>query len=202
MKAEPPVTNPHPLFAYSSRHWWVGLLSGILFLIVGVWVMLTPLESFLVLATLFAVMFLINGVIEIVTAILERKVAHAWGWRLAGGIFDLVIGIILVANPMLNFAVLPFIVGFGVLFRSVMAIGDSIKMRGYAIGSWGWLLALGIIGLLFSFILLRNPILAGMTVVVWTSLAFSTIGVFSIWFAFALRALGKAGQTSDVNLQD
>ncbi len=183
--------NAPSFITEATRYWWLALLSGILFIIAGIWVLRTPLESYFLLAMLFAMIFLVTGAIEVFTAIAGRKVVTGWGWTLAGGILDLLVGFILVSNPLLSATVLPFVVGFGVLFRSVMAIGGSLEMKSMGVPSWGWLLALGIIGLLCSFILLSNPLFAGMTVVVWTAMAFIAIGIARIWAGFGMRSLGK-----------
>lgn len=176
---------------YTTRHWWISLLLGIFFLVTGFLVLRTPVESYLALAALFSVTFLVNGMFEIFTAISERKETQGWGWILAGGIIDLAIGVMLVSNPMLSLTVLPFVVGFGLMFRSMMAIGVSISLQGIGIKNWGWLLFFGITGLIFSFFLLRHPVFAGMTVVVWTAMAFFSIGIFRIWLAFRLKELNK-----------
>ncbi|MCW5921568.1 MAG: DUF308 domain-containing protein [Saprospiraceae bacterium] len=177
--------------AYAVRHWWASMLLGILFIVTGFLVLRTPVESYMALAMLFSVAFVANGILEIYMAVSERKETRGWGWILAGGIIDLLIGIMLVSNPLLSMTVLPFVVGFGLMFRSMMAIGVSINLQILAVKNWGWLLFFGIAGLLFSFFLLRYPVYAGLTVVVWTAMAFFSIGIFRIWLAFQLRQLKK-----------
>lgn len=144
------------------------------------------------LATLFSVTFLVNGIFEIYSAISMRKETQGWGWILAGGIIDVLVGIILVSNPLLNLTVLPFVVGFGLMFRSMMAIGVSFDLNSFGVKGWGWLLAMGIAGLIFSFFLIRNPVFAGITVVIWTAMAFFCIGIFKIGLAFQLKKLKNA----------
>lgn len=156
---------------------WISLLSGFLFIFIGIWVLTTPGESYLALSMIFSITFFVNGSIEIFAAVARWKSSDS-GWVLAGGIFDLLLGIMLVANPLITAGILPFYVGFGLLFRSMMAIGVSIQFSG--IKGWRWLLAWGIGGLLFSFILLRNPVFAGMTIVTLTGFAFITIGIFRL----------------------
>ncbi|MBP8994521.1 MAG: DUF308 domain-containing protein [Bacteroidales bacterium] len=48
-----------------------------------------------------------------------------------------------------------------------------------------------ILGLIFSFILLWNPVFAGVSVVVWTAVAFVIIGAYTVYFSFKLRKLNK-----------
>jgi len=53
----------------------------------------------------------------------------------------------------------------------------------------GYLAAIGVVGIVFSFILLANPVLGGMTVVIWTGLALITSGCYSAYLAFKLKKL-------------
>jgi uncharacterized membrane protein HdeD (DUF308 family) len=173
------------------KYWWISLLSGIFFVIVGIWVFKTPLESYLALAILFSVTFFVSGIFEIVYAVSNRSQLEGWGWALTGGIIDLILGFILMSNPGITIAVLPLFVGFAVLFRSVMAMGAAFDLKSYGSKDWGWMLLIAILGLLFSFMLLWNPIFAGATIIVWTGLAFISIGIFRIMLSLRLRKLHK-----------
>ena len=92
-------------------------------------------------------------------------------------------------NPEVSKITLPFYVGFVLLFRSVFAIGASIDLKNYYVMDWGYLMAIGILGVIFSFILLWNPLFAGMTLVFWTALLFIVSGAYSIYFSFKLKKL-------------
>lgn len=172
-----------------TKHWYLSMILGVLFIIAGILVLRTPLESYLALSILFSVTFFVNGIFEIVYSIANRQQLVNWGWVLAGGIIDLLFGIWLMSSPEVSIAVLPFFVGFMLMFRSFTAIGFSIDLKAFGVKDWGWLLALGILGLLFSFILLWNPMLAGWTIVMWTAAAFITIGLFKIFLSVKLKQL-------------
>ena len=171
------------------QYWWVSLLLGVLFILLGLWVLKTPLQSYLALSMLFSISFFVSGIAEIFYAVSNKDHLDGWGWILTGGIVDLLIGILLIPNPALSMLILPYFIGFGVMFRSIMAVGQSFELKTYGGGEWVWLLLLGILGLLFSFILLWNPLFAGMTIVMWTALAFITIGIFRILVSFKLKKL-------------
>lgn len=176
------------------KHWYLSLIVGILFLLFGFWILKTPMESYITLALLFGVIFLVNGIFEIIFSVSNRKEIHNWGWILAGGIIDLLFGIILISNLGLSMAVLPLYVGFMLLFRSVASIGYSFDLKNFGVKDWYWLLLLGIFGLIFSFMMIFNPVFGGMTLVVWTALAFITYGIFRVILAFKLRKLHTLGK--------
>ncbi len=175
----------------SGRHWYLLLILGIILIVVGIWVFSTPVLSYATLSILFAVSFFVTGILEIVYAVSNRKEVNNWGWSLVGGIIDLLIGILLMALPLTSMLFLAFYVGFGILFRSVMAIGKAIDLKNQRIGDWGYLLFIGILGLLFSFVLIWNPLFAGFTIVFYTGIAFIIVGIFEIYFSFRLRKIGS-----------
>lgn len=172
-----------------TKHWYLSLILGILFICTGIWVLRTPLESYLTLSIVFSVIIFISGISEIIYSITNRKETDNWGWVLAGGIIDLLLGIWLLSSPLLSIAVLPYIVSFFLMFRSMIAMGFAFDLKGFTDSGWGWLLALGILSLLLSFVLLWNPLLAGLTIVVWTGCAFITIGIYRIILSFKLKRL-------------
>lgn len=88
-------------------------------------------------------------------------------------------------------AALALYVGFVILFRSISTVSFALDVKRYGSPNWGWLLALGILGALFAIILIWNPVLAGMTIVFWTGLAFLLSGIFSIFFSMQVRKLHK-----------
>ncbi|HUO52049.1 MAG TPA: DUF308 domain-containing protein [Gemmatimonadaceae bacterium] len=170
-----------------SKYWILPLLAGVLYVCLGVWVLRTPQDSYVALAFLFALSFLVSGIIESWVAISERAIRPHWGWMLAGGILDLLIGLMLLNNPSVSVAVLPFVVGFALLFRSCFAVSGAFALKSAGGKSWGTVMLFGVLGLIASFILLWNPVLAGMTIVVWTGLACIAVGITRVMAAFAIR---------------
>lgn len=67
----------------SRMHWW-SLLSALLSIAVGGWMLLMPFEGVLALALAIAFFLLIEGGLEILLA-LRLRPAPNWGWMLASG---------------------------------------------------------------------------------------------------------------------
>jgi uncharacterized membrane protein HdeD (DUF308 family) len=174
------------------KHWYLLLALGIIFIIVGAWAIITPAAAYISLAILFSITFFVTGVLEIIFSIIYKNKFDSWGWILVSGILDFIIGMILILNPKISIITLPLLVGFVVLYRSMMAISWSIELKKYGVSNWGWLLFIGILGVIFSFFLLLNPLFAGLTVAVLTGIALITIGVFHIHFSIDLKKL-KSG---------
>ncbi|HRX28447.1 MAG TPA: DUF308 domain-containing protein [Saprospiraceae bacterium] len=182
-------TNFMKTVTNSVKNWWIPLLIGLLFVGTGIYTFMSPVESYVALSFVFAISFLVSGIMEIVFAIGNKDEMDHWGWALVFGILTLIIGGMLVAQPEMSMLTLPLYVGFLILFRSILAIGTALDLKNYGVLDWGNLMVLGVLGVIFSFIMLFNPPFAGMTIVVWTGLAFLAIGVGSIYLAFKLKKL-------------
>lgn len=109
----------------------------------GIYTLTSPQESYLALSVLFSLTFIASGVSEIYFAISNREALDNWGWILFFGIISFIIGILMIANPALSMITMPFYVGFLVLFRSIAGISFALDLKSY-----------GVLGLLFSFILI------------------------------------------------
>lgn len=176
------------------KYWYMPLLAGLFFVIVSVVVFASPLSSFGALAILFSLSFLFGGLAEIIFSVSNRDQMVNWGWSLAFGIITLAVGILLLTNTFLSMAVLAYYIGFTILFRSIAAVSFAIDIKKYGSKNWGGLLALGILGAITSFVLLWNPVFAGMSAVFFAALSFLFAGLFSMYFSLQLRKLHKSSK--------
>ncbi len=170
----------------AHQYWWLLLITGILSIICGVWVFRNPAESYFALSVYFSIIFIMYGIGEIINAFAGQRSRH-WGWGLAVGILDLVIGFILLSNLMWTADILPFIVGLLLMFTGINFIGQASVMQSYRIPRWGWVLTGGILTLIFSFLIIFHPLFGMFNIVVWTGLAFICGGISAIFYSFALR---------------
>lgn len=182
------------------KHWYIPLLVGIFFIIVSVVSFAWPESSLLALSLLFALSFLFGGLSEIVFSLANREQLDNWGWSLAFGIVTLIVGILLLLNPALSITTLAFYIGFVVLFRSISTIGFAMDIKKYGSKNWGALLVLGIIGTIVAFILIWNPIFAGLSVVILIALSFLFAGLFNIFLSLQLRKLHKSSKKISAKL--
>lgn len=174
-----------------AKKWWLSLLLGILFVLLGILVIRMPEESYLELRILFSTLIFISGLAEIVFAINNWKILIGWGWYLAGGVFVFLIGTVLVLSPTLTMTVFPYFLGFWLLFREVLSIGTSIDLKSFGIKGWRLVLATGILTLLLSFLILIVPVIGMFSIFFITALAMIGLGSFNIWLDIALKRVRK-----------
>jgi len=88
------------------KYWYLPLIVGVLLIVLGIWTLTTPLESYIMLSIVFAVGFLLSGILEMIFALGNRH--KSWGWSLALSILSIIIGLLLVLNPAISMMTLPF----------------------------------------------------------------------------------------------
>lgn len=188
------------------KYWWLFPVLGVFLIIGGIWVMVTPVESYVTLAILFSAMVFVNGIFDIIVSISNRDVLKGWGWHLTGGVLEVLMGIVLMAHPGLTMDILPLMLGFWLMFGSVSTISAAFDLRSYRIKGWGWILVLGILLMISSFIILLNPIFGSRVIVFMTSFAIISYGVAYIAFGMKLKNVKDfVGDIKDVfakNLDD
>ena len=141
------------------KNWWISLILGILYVIVAISLMFSPLSGYAVLSILFSVSMLFSGLLEISFAVSNRRRVSSWGWYLAGGIIDMILGFYLIAYPMLSMEVIPFIIAFWLMFRGFSSVGYAMDLKRYGTRDWGWYVAFGILAVICSLIILcRRPL--------------------------------------------
>lgn len=162
---------------------WLYLLLGIVLFVFGVGIIRHPAVSYFGLAMYFSIIIIVIGISEVMNAFVGGN-SHNWGWGLVLGILDLVIGFILLLHPTIAEDILPYIVGFILMFKSIDFISESIGMSSLKIRGWGWILTAGIITLIFSFMIVFYPIFGMFNIIIWTGLSFMFAGISSFIYAF------------------
>lgn len=170
------------------RYWWIFIFLGLALCMFGLLLVAFPIASYTALTFFFELAILLNGILEISFAISNYRLIPGWGWHLGGGLLELAVGGLLLLNSALAAASLSLIVGFWLMFRSIAIVGRCFDLPAL----WpekAWMGLLGVAGLVFSFLILYNPSFGAFTLLVWTSLALMSIGLFYIFLGIHLKNL-------------
>ena len=71
---------------------WLHAVLGVLFVITGIMALMSPFQTFGILALLVGWYLLLKGTFDIVLSIVERDELSLWGLLLASGILELAVG--------------------------------------------------------------------------------------------------------------
>ncbi len=57
---------------FGVKNWWVSLLLGLLYILIAICLMFTPLASYVALSVLFSVSMFVSGTLEILFAVTNK----------------------------------------------------------------------------------------------------------------------------------
>jgi uncharacterized membrane protein HdeD (DUF308 family) len=117
--------------AFWCRGWsgfFLELLSGVLSIVVGLLFLRAPLNALAGLTLLLACYLMVGGIFKVVAALTYRFAA--WGWSLAGGIIDVILGLMIWQEwPASALWVIGLFVGIDLLFRGFNWIALGMALR-------------------------------------------------------------------------
>lgn len=181
-----------------SSNWYIFLIKGIVLVILAIFVFVYPEDTLKTGAVLLGVFLFINGMILFIRGINMKKGDHNWNLLMAEGLAYLIAGFLMSVAPMLMSAVVPYIIGILAAIYGILIITASLKE---SLNRTLRLIA-GIIIVLLACVLIFNPLLLGLTVVIWLGIILLGAGIFNIYLSIKLRENYKTLLKSQVLSQD
>ena len=172
-----------------AKYWWVPLLFGVAFVLIGYWILRSPEESFERIAKFIGVIILLSGISQLIITLAHRKGMPGWGFQLAGDLFDVAVGLTLLVNPTLLLKLITLFVGVWLIANSISIFMKAAESRKDQHPYWKWEFALGVFLMVLAAIFLWHPMFLLKSIAIWTALAFIFLGIFRIVLTFRLRSL-------------
>jgi uncharacterized membrane protein HdeD (DUF308 family) len=171
-----------------KRHWWIPVIRGIAAIVFGMLAFVYPGLTVAILVLLFGAWVLVDGVFRVVGAIGGRATDPEWGWHLVIGVLGIMIGFLTFHAPRITALALVIYIAAWALMIGATEIALAIKLRREIKGEW-FLILMGLLSILFAFMLLWNPI-PGALALVWLIGAYAiAFGILGIIFGIRLRGL-------------
>ena len=109
---------------------------------------------------------------------------YPWWLLLLGGILNVIVGILLLTNPVKTVLVLVWVLGLYWIIQGIFTlIGMFVDHS-----AWGWKLFIGILGILAGMLVLRRPILSAITIpsllILLLGIQGLLVGIVSLIMAF------------------
>jgi uncharacterized membrane protein HdeD (DUF308 family) len=172
------------------RHWWMYLIIGVLSFILGVFMLTNPAITYEMMTLLLGLALMVFGIIELIVGLFSRNIFVTRAAVLIGAILNIVLGILLAANPGIAALTLPLILGMWMLYQSFMMISYAGDLKGFKVKGYGLTLFCGIVLLILALLILLRPMTVGVfTVAVYISLSFIIYGLAEIVSAFRLKSI-------------
>lgn len=103
-------------------------LLGVLSIIIGLWAVRHVLLTLLALVVLLGIFWVVNGAIELFTALSHREMPER-GWTAAIGVLSILAGIVVLIYPGPSLLTLSIVLGIWLLVYGVMEIMAAFRLR-------------------------------------------------------------------------
>jgi uncharacterized membrane protein HdeD (DUF308 family) len=171
-----------------KRHWWIPVIRGVAAIIFGILAFVYPGLTVAILVIFFGAWILVDGIFRVIGAIGGRATDPEWGWHLVIGLLGIMIGFLTFHWPGMTALALVIYIAAWALMIGATEIAVAIKLRREIKGEW-FLILMGLLSILFAFMLLWNPI-PGALALVWLIGAYAiAFGILGVIFGFRLRGL-------------
>jgi uncharacterized membrane protein HdeD (DUF308 family) len=171
-----------------SQNWWLVLLQGVLSVVLGVLALAMPGVTLGALILLWGLFALLNGVVDVFSAIGAAGSHRSWGWQLAGGLVGILAGLAILRWPGQTALFVLYLVAFWAIMMGIVRVVGAIadhEMLPHA-----WLVALaGVVSVLFGIAMFAWPGVGLLTLVYLVGIYAIVYGVIACAIAFRLRSL-------------
>jgi uncharacterized membrane protein HdeD (DUF308 family) len=137
------------------EHWGLFLAEGIILVILGLIAIVLPPLATITVTILIGWLFLISGVVGLVTTFMMRQAPGFW-WSLLSGILGVAAGIVLLLWPISGALSLTLLLSAFFIVEGVVSIMYAIDHRNQLTGRWGWMLVSGIVDLILAGIIVAG----------------------------------------------
>jgi uncharacterized membrane protein HdeD (DUF308 family) len=139
----------HAVAKSLHEHWVLYLVEGVVLLVLGATAIVLPALATLAVTILLGWLFLVSGIIGLVTTFWMRHAPGFW-WSLLSAVLGIVVGAWLLAAPVIGaFSLTVFLVAFFII-EGIASIMFSLDHKRELSGQWGWMLVSGVIDLVLA----------------------------------------------------
>ena len=172
-----------------AKYWWTFVIRGLLAIAFGLIALVWPGITLIVLVFLFGFYAVLEGILSIMAAVINRGM-RSWWVPLLEGLVSIAVGCVAFIWPGLTAVVLLIFIAIWAILTGLLEIWAAVQLRKEIRGEW--VLALtGIISILIGIILFTNPG-AGALAVVWMIGIYAAIfGALLIFLGVKFRKLGS-----------
>jgi len=135
------------------EHWVLFLIEGIILVVLGLIAIVVPPIATLAVELLFGWLFLLSGIMGLITTFWMRDAPGFW-WSLLSGVLGIAAGIVLLVWPLSGVLSLTLVLIVFFSIEGIASVMYALEHKRELSGRWGFMLASGIIDLIIAAIIL------------------------------------------------
>ncbi len=171
-----------------SRNWWALVVRGVLAVIFGVLIILTPSIALTAFILVLGIYFIVDGIFAVAGALAHREHYQHYWLTLVEGIVSIIAGIIAIVYPGLTAFTILYVIAVWAILTGIFELIAAFRLRETVHGEW--LLAVsGILSVLFGLFVIFFPgtgVLAILGIIAGYAILF---GILLIVLGFRLRSM-------------
>ena len=171
-----------------SQNWWLVLVQGVLSVVLGVLALARPGVTLGVLILLWGLFALLNGVVEVFSAIGAAGSHRSWGWQLAGGLVGILAGLVILRWPGLSALFVLYLVAIWAIVTGIVRLVGAIAEH-EALPHARMVALAGVVSVLFGIAMFAWPGVGLLTLVYLVGSYAIVYGVITSVIAFHLHSL-------------
>lgn len=182
------VAIAHPREPAVGKWWWVLLVTGILWILIGLFVLQAHYGSAVTIGYLVGFWLLFGGVAEFI------EMGAVAGWRWVHGVLGVLFvigGIGALLSPFQTFTILASLVGFFLILKGTFDFIIALAIR-HDIDLWWMSLIAGIIEIALGIWAMGYPGRSAALLIIWIGIGAIIRGVAEIVTAFHVHKLPEA----------
>lgn len=164
---------------------WSYLLIGVLFILVSLAAFNNPQSSLIAVVYIFAFTAIMKGIFEL---FFRRKLHQFTGYKSTTltieGVFDLIIGFLLLFNTSIGLVTLPFIFALWFIADSVGSLSTASIYKSENPGYYWFTVIVNGLGIILGIMLFFNPITSALAFAFLVGIYFMMIGISLVVYAF------------------
>lgn len=158
----------------------LSVVAGVLLIAAGVVCLVNQDVAVFSAGVLIGIFMLCSGILEIVMFSYGRKLMFGSGWLLLDGVLTVILSMFLLFNQAFTMVYLPILFALWLMFSGVSKFVASFDLQAVGAHGWGWVMAVGLILMLFGFIALMDPWLGTIAMGITIGIVFILQGIEAI----------------------
>jgi uncharacterized membrane protein HdeD (DUF308 family) len=131
------------------EHWVLFLVEGVVLLVLGATAIVLPPIATLAVTILLGWLFLVSGIVGLVTSVWMRHAPGFW-WSLLSAALGVIVGAMLLSSPLTGAFSLTLVLIAFFIIEGVASIMFALDHKRELSGQWGWMLMSGLIDLVLA----------------------------------------------------
>ena len=136
---------------------WDALLTGVLYILLGIVVLLIPETMERLLGYMIGVVLILAGAVSMISYLLRDAHQNYYHNDFLHGLIGIALGIMILYKVNIIISLVPVILGILVLVSGLSKLQDVIDLKRMDYGNWIIMLVLAIINIVLGLVLIFNP---------------------------------------------